>query len=85
MEAVIKISAKEFDKNLFEKIRSLLQTTHAAELTISIRTGTPQLLEESQAEYWKGVEKAAADINEGKGIVFTMDEFEEYVRRNFPG
>ncbi len=83
MEAVIKVSVFEFDEKLFAKIKSLLQTSSATELTISITTGTKNILEEGPAEYWKGVEQAVEDVRNGKGTVFTMQEFEEYVSKNF--
>ena len=86
MEAVIKVSAFEFDEKLFAKIKSLLQSSDATEVTIRIATtdGT-NILEYPQAEYWNKIERSINEIEQGKGVVFTMQEFEEYVNKNFPG
>jgi hypothetical protein len=86
MEAVIKISVLEFDEKFFAKIRSLLQNTDATEITISIATsGGKNILEEPETAYWNKVDRSVKEIEAGKGIVFTMKEFEEYVNKNFPG
>lgn len=84
MEAVIKVSAFEFDEKLFAKIKSLLQSTQATEITIRIAT-SDNILEEPQAEYLLKIDKAADEIQSGKGITFTMQEFEAYIHKNFPG
>ncbi len=85
MEAVIRVSAFEFDEKLFAKIKSLLQSSDATEVTIRIATSdSTNIPEDPKAEYWNKIERSTHEIEQGKGVVFTMQEFEEYVSKNFP-
>lgn len=86
MEAVIKVSAFEFDEKLFAKIKSLLQSSDATEVTIRIASSdSTYILEDPKAEYWNKIERSVHEIEEGNAVVFTMQEFEEYVNKNFTG
>lgn len=83
MDAVIKIPSSEFNEDVFKKIRSLIKSFGDAEVTIAI-SNTPenQLRKETKEEYWNRLNKSVSDIKEGKGIVFTMDELEEYIHNS---
>ena len=86
MEAVIRISGTEFDEQLFASIRSFIKNSEETEVTITIgNRRNENLLEEAQAAYLNKIDRSAREIEEGKGVVFTMKEFEEYVNKNFPG
>jgi hypothetical protein len=85
MDAVIKVSSSEFDEELFKKIKSLIKKIGNAEVTIAVTNKTENLFRnESKKEYWDRLNKSVTDIEEGKGVVFTMDELEEYIHK-LPG
>ena len=86
MEAVIRISGAEFDEQLFANIKSFIKNSEETEVVITIgNRKSENMLEEVQAQYRNKIDRSAREIEEGKGIVFTMKEFEEYVSKNFPG
>jgi hypothetical protein len=85
MEAVIRVSALEFDEKLFAKIKSLLKNSKESEVIIKITNRSAEnILQEPEAEYWTKINRSIKEIEEGKGTVFTMKEFEEYIGKNFP-
>jgi len=85
MDALIKIPSSEFNEEVFKKIRSLIKSFDNAEVTIAV-TNVPGNLfrNESKEEYWSRLNKSVVDIEQGKGIVFTMDELENYIH-GIPG
>lgn len=86
MEAVIKVSAFEFDEKLFANIKALLKNAKNAEIIIKIGgLADGNVLEEPESIYWNKINRSIKEVEEGKGVVFTMKEFEEYVGKNFPG
>lgn len=86
MEAVIRVSAFEFDEKLFANIKALLKNEKNAEIVIKIGPLVEEnVLDEPQAIYWNKINRSIKEIEEGKGKVFTMKELEEYVGKNFPG
>ena len=89
MEAVIKISGDEFDENLFNKIKSLLKSIGnqaGTEIVIKIGKRQPEnMLEEPASAYWTKINRSVKEIEDGKGVTFTMKELEEYLNKNFPG
>ena len=86
MEAVIRVSAFEFDEKLFANIKALLKNAKNAEIIIKIgNLADGNVLEEPEAIYWNKINRSIKEVEEGKGVVFTMKEFEEYVGKNFPG
>ncbi len=87
MEAVIKVSGDEFDENLFNKIKLLLKSINtSSETEIVIRIGTrvaSGLLEEDSAAYLTKLNRSIKEVEEGKGMTFTMQELEAYLNKNF--
>jgi hypothetical protein len=85
MDALIKISSSEFNEDVFEKIKSLIKSFGNAEVTIAVSNNVGDLFRnESREEYWNRINKSVVDIEQGKGVVFTMDELEKYIH-NIPG
>jgi hypothetical protein len=77
--------AHEFDETLFAKIKSLLKNSEESEVIIKItKRSAENILQEPEAEYWIKINRSIKEVEEGKGVVFTMKEFEEYVGKNFP-
>jgi hypothetical protein len=82
MDALIKISSTEFNEDLFKKIKSLLKSFGTAEVTIAVSNkGEGILRKESDAAYLTRLDKASKDIDDGKGIIFSMDELDEYINK----
>ncbi len=85
MDAMIKISSSEFNEDVFKKIKALIKSFGSAEVTIAVSNATGSMFrKESKEEYWERLSKSVVDIEHGKGIVFTMDELENYIHE-IPG
>lgn len=82
MDALIKIPSSEFNEEVFKKIKALIKSVGDAEVTIAISNKTDDIFRnESKEEYWDRLNKSVVDIEQGKGIVFTMNELEEYIHK----
>jgi len=80
MDALIKIPSSEFNEDVFKKIKSLIKSFDNAEVTIAVSNIPGNFSRnESKEEYWNRINKSVVDIEQGKGIVFTMDELENYI------
>lgn len=80
MDALIKVSAAEFNEDLFNKIKSLIKSVGNAEITIAVSEVSKRT--ESEAEYWNRLNNAITDIEQGKGITFTMEGLTEYLQKD---
>jgi len=82
MDALIEVSSSEFNEELFKKIKSLIKSVGIGEITIKVNNPESTLLrKETPEEYWSRIDKSVKDIDEGKGIVFTIEELQEYVHK----
>ena len=82
MDALIKIPSAEFNEEVFNRIKSLIKTFGNAEVTISVSNKPDDLLrKESKEEYWERLNNSIADIEQGKGTVFTMAELENFIHK----
>ena len=81
MDTIIKLSSAEFNEELFKKIRAFLNGRNA-HITIAVTdiSDTP-LRKENTEEYWDRLNKSIEDIEQGKGITFTMKELEEFITK----
>ncbi len=85
MDAIIKISSSEFNEEVFKKLKSLISSFGTSDITIAVSNSTENLLRtESKEQYWNRLSKSVTDLEDGKGIVFSMDELEEYLHK-IPG
>ncbi|MBS1486089.1 MAG: hypothetical protein JST43_00765 [Bacteroidetes bacterium] len=73
MEAVFKITSSEFDKELFDKIKKLLEDKNAF-VTIAVH-------ESSSTDYWEKLRNSTLDIESGRGITFSMDQLETFIKK----
>ncbi|GAA4463011.1 hypothetical protein GCM10023093_10600 [Nemorincola caseinilytica] len=80
MDALIKISSSEFNEEVFKKIKELIGSFGNSEVTIAVRSSSTTLRKETKEQYWDRLKTAAADLENGKGTVFTMDELEAFMR-----
>ena len=82
MDALIEVSSSEFNEELFKRIKSLIKSVGIGEITIKVNSPkSTSLRKETREEYWDRIDKSIKDIEEGKGMVFTMEELEEYVHK----
>ncbi len=79
MDAVIKIPASEFTQDLFNKISDLLKNNKNAEITIAVKQNESN---ESNDAYFKRLQKSITDIENGKAVIFTMDELTTFSKEN---
>lgn len=79
MDAVIKIPASEFTQDLFNKISDLLKNNKNAEITIAVKQNESK---ESNDAYFKRLQKSITDIENGKGVIFTMNELTTFSKEN---
>ena len=84
MEAFIKVPSAQFNIELFEKIKSLLLNKYDLEVTISIREKDNGILFiETEEQYWTRLNKSIMEVQDGKTVIFTMDELDKYLEENF--
>ena len=81
MDAVIKIPSSEFNEEVFKKIKSLIKSFGDSEITIAVSNSETPLRKESKEEYWTRLNRSVSDIEEGKGVIYTMEELGEYIRK----
>ncbi len=72
MNAVIKVPASEFNQDVFNKISAMIKSFGNSEVTIAVSNVT-------DLEYWHKIDKSIAELNNGMGTTFTMDELEHYI------
>lgn len=78
MEAMFKIPIQEFNLDLFKNLQEILGRLKTGEVTIAIRNDGPKT--ETPEEYEKRLLGSIKELEEGKGIVFTMSELEDYIK-----
>ena len=74
MDALIKLRSSEFNEDIFDKIKALLKSFGDAEITIAVSDSLNNTRVESKEEYWNRLSQSVSDIENGKGIGFTMEE-----------
>lgn len=77
MNAIIKISATEFNEALFKKLSAILSHQNM-EITITICDKSNQAPEDRA--FWKELDKAIEDIKSGKGEIYTLKELENMIQ-----
>lgn len=81
MDAVIKVPSSQFTIELFDKIKSLIKNEYSLEITISIKERNSDfLLNESEEQYWTRLKKSIKEVEDGKTIVLTMDQLDEFAK-----
>lgn len=85
MEALIKVTPAEFNIELFEKIKSFLKNEYGLEVTISIRRKSAEelLANEDEGQYWTRLKKSTEEMEQGGHTIFSMEELDAYLHKNF--
>lgn len=80
MDAVIKVPAGEFTKELFEKIKSLIDDENDLEITISVTNISKGILRnETKEEHIERLLKAKNNLDNNRNLkAFTAEEFEDF-------
>ena len=80
MDAVIKLSAGEFDENFFNQVKALISRSDNLEITISISdTNKGILREETAKEYVQRVLAAKKELDKNSSpATFKADQFDEF-------
>lgn len=79
MDAIFKIPSSEFNEELFKKIILLLNGRNA-EITIAVHENDTLDNLESNKDFWSRLDKSIRDIDDGKGVNFTMSDLERFVK-----
>jgi hypothetical protein len=81
MDAVIKIPSSEFNEEIFKTISALIKGKDA-EITIAVRDRSQNLFrDETEEEYWNRLNRSISDIEQEKGVTFTMQELENLIHK----
>ncbi len=81
MEFLLKIAVQDFNQDFFTSLKEVIKNFKSGEMVISIRDNTSgDQLQESAEEYEKRLTTSIEDLNSGKGIVFTRDSLEAYLK-----
>lgn len=84
METLIRIHPDELKMELLNKIKLLAKKDDAIDILIHIHEKSKnQVFEESPAEYLSQFNRSVKDMEQGRIVSFTADEFEQYVKENF--
>jgi len=74
MDALIRVRSSEFNEDIFNKIKALLKSFGDAEITIAVTDTLNTSRKESKEEYWNRISQSVSDIENGKGVSFTVEE-----------
>jgi hypothetical protein len=82
MEAIIKVSTKEFNQEFFLQLQEMFKKFKNGQVTIAMRSETDaNSLFESPEEYENRLLNSIAELEAGNGISFTMESLEEYIKK----
>ena len=77
MNTTIELMANEFNQEAFERIKSFLVNKSNSRISISITDKSKNFPpKETREEYFNRLDMSIKDIEGGKSITFTWDEFE---------
>ncbi len=80
MQTVLHIKPHELNRHFLEAIKSLFKNAEELEIIVhTAKTADTIFTPESRPAYWKRINKAIKDVEDGKNVVsFTAAEFEKY-------
>lgn len=59
----------------------ILKKAYKMDVVIKVASSEFDKRREDEDKYWHRLDKSIKDIKEGKGITFTMQELEEFIRK----
>ncbi len=84
MEAVLKVKPLEFNEVIFQKIRNFAQNGEFGEIVINflpLKTNNGFKQEQTREEYFAELRQSIEDTKNGNLISFTVEEFEEFIKK----
>ncbi len=83
MDAVFRIKSSEFDEHLISQIKELLKRKNNLVITIAISEKPAKgiLRKETREEYFARLDNSIDNINNGKGVTFTAEEFDVFSKQ----
>ena len=82
MQTVLTIKPSELNQHFLQAIKALFK--NAAELEIIVnspKTARAVFAPESREAYWKRIDKAIEDVENGRVVSMSMKELEKYVAK----
>jgi len=81
MEVSLKIPVQDFNQDFIKSLKSVMKHFKSGELTITIKDqATPDLALESATDYETRLLTSIEELDKGKGVVFTKESLEAYVK-----
>ena len=81
MEFLCKIPVQDFNQDFFTSLKEVMKNFKSGELTITIRdNSSSDQAKETANEYERRLMTSIEELNAGKGIVFTKESLEVYVK-----
>jgi len=81
MEALFKIPVHDSDQDFFKRLQEVLKRFKSGKITISERDKRDQdFVAETDSQYETRLMQSINELDEGKGIHFTKESLEEYVK-----
>lgn len=82
MNTTIELMSNEFNQEAFERIKSFLVNKSNAKISIFISDKPKDFPpKETREEYFNRLDKSIKNIEEGKSVTFTWDEFEAHTKQ----
>jgi hypothetical protein len=84
MEAVLKVNPLEFNEVIFQKIRNFAQNGEFGEIVINFlprKHINSVKQKQTREEYFAELAQSLEDTKNGNLISFTVEEFEEFIKK----
>lgn len=81
METIFKITATEFNIQLFKKIEDWVKNNKQSEIIISIKNESSS--SSDNTFYFDSLKSSVEELSNGKSKIFSMEELEAYLTHNF--
>ncbi|TAL62061.1 MAG: hypothetical protein EPN85_03430 [Bacteroidetes bacterium] len=80
MQTVLRIKPSELNSHFLQALKSLFKDAAGLEIIVNTATTADTIFSsESRSAYWKRINKAIKDVEDGKNVIsFTAEEFEKY-------
>ena len=80
MDATLKMSSAEFSELSLPDLKSFIEMFEHVTIEVN-NLGRTLFRHETSEEYWDRIREAGEEIKQGKGMVFTMEELDEFIHK----
>ena len=81
METVFSLKVSELNNDLIKVIKSLFKNDREVKITVNSSNIPESNKPETKEEYFAQIDKAIENIEKGKGITFTWEEFNNLAKK----